>query len=100
MSESWRTSAVQRRLLAVIGSLTVAATGCSGTEALGLGLGKQAVRLQITPGDGSGGTRPDAPIVVRATGGQIKNVTVTSPGEPVDGELSADGTRWQSKWAL
>jgi lipoprotein-anchoring transpeptidase ErfK/SrfK len=94
---------VHRRLLTGVAAgaaLSMTATACSGTRALGLGPSKQAVQLQISPANGTGATRTDNPILVQATGGKIENVTVTGPKGQVDGELTADGTHWQSRWAL
>lgn len=77
--------------------MVAGAAGCSGQQADGV----DAVRLAVSPGNGSGGLPPDSPIDVRATTGKIANVTVsTAKGEPVEGDLNADRTQWKSRWTL
>ncbi|HET6502950.1 MAG TPA: Ig-like domain-containing protein [Amycolatopsis sp.] len=59
-----------------------------------------AAKLAIAPASGGGDIAPDTPITVTATGGQIRNVTVKTAGDPVTGTLSANGTSWRSNGTL
>ncbi len=57
--------------------------------------------LKITPADGAVGVRPDAPVLVSATGGTVSSVVVkTSTGEAVPGVLSEDKTSWKPSAGL
>jgi lipoprotein-anchoring transpeptidase ErfK/SrfK len=81
-------------------TLVLAASGCSGNETLGLH-SKPAVKLAITPVNGTGDVPPDGPIVVKVADGKIQNVTVsTTKGVKVEGQTNPAGTQWQSRWAL
>ena len=55
-----------------------------------------AAEVVITPADGATHVRPDAPILVSAAHGTLKQVTVQAGGKPVQGRMSADRTRWRS----
>ncbi|MEV4259448.1 Ig-like domain-containing protein, partial [Spirillospora sp. NPDC049652] len=59
-----------------------------------------AVRLDVAPEGGGDAVQPDAAIEVAADRGTVENVTVTHKGNPVVGDLSADRTRWKSRWTL
>ncbi|MFB4307906.1 Ig-like domain-containing protein [Actinomadura sp. GTD37] len=87
-----------RRTAAVLvgASVVAGAAACSGG---GESDGANAVRLAVSPTSG-GKLRPDSPIDVRAHGGTIENVTVSAGGGAVEGDLSADRTRWRSRWSL
>jgi lipoprotein-anchoring transpeptidase ErfK/SrfK len=39
-------------------------------------------------------------VVVTASGGKLSNVEVSAQGVKVDGTLTADGSRWESRWPL
>jgi lipoprotein-anchoring transpeptidase ErfK/SrfK len=56
--------------------------------------------VTITPGNGAAGASPAAGIAVTTTGGTLRNVAVSTPGDPVTGSYSADRTSWHSTWAL
>ncbi|HEY7264444.1 MAG TPA: Ig-like domain-containing protein [Trebonia sp.] len=56
--------------------------------------------VRITPGDGEHGADPAKGITVTAAGGTLKNVTVSTGGDPVTGSYSPGRTAWHSKWAL
>ncbi|TNC22344.1 L,D-transpeptidase [Amycolatopsis alkalitolerans] len=61
-----------------------------------------AVSLSIQPAADSTNVSPTTPIVVKAAGGTITDVTVTNAakGTKVNGSLSADKTTWTSSDAL
>ncbi|WP_395959630.1 Ig-like domain-containing protein [Actinomadura sp. 6N118] len=88
-----------RRATAAVIGMTMAA-GVAGCSDGGLTDGRDAVKLSLTPGDGTGSLRPDSSIAVQAQNGTIENVTVTTKGEQVEGGLNTDRTRWQSRWTL
>ncbi|MFG1999866.1 Ig-like domain-containing protein [Spirillospora sp. NPDC048911] len=88
-----------RRATAAMIGMTMAA-GAAGCSDGGLTDGRDAVKLSLTPGDGTGSLRPDSAIAVRAQNGTIENVTVSTKGEAVEGVLSADKSSWQSRWTL
>lgn len=54
-------------------------------------------QLTITPGNGDGKAAPEAGVVVKVAGGTLDQVVVTRKGKPVEGEMSADKTTWQSR---
>ncbi len=56
--------------------------------------------VTITPGNGASGTDPSKGITVTAADGTLRNVTVTTAGDPVTGTYSADRASWHSTWAL
>jgi len=96
-----------RPLLAVavcaVGLLAAACQSAAGTAGGG---GTQApksppanpVQISITPAAGSHNVNPSQGITVTATGGKIRNVTVS--GGDVAGTLNTAGTVWHSNWAL
>jgi lipoprotein-anchoring transpeptidase ErfK/SrfK len=58
---------------------------------------KKAVKLSIAPGDKAVDVAPGAPITVAAVDGKVTQVSLVNPdGAPVAGQLSPDGTTWQS----
>ncbi|HEX2314987.1 MAG TPA: Ig-like domain-containing protein [Thermomonospora sp.] len=81
------------------GAVTVFAAGCSGGGVGALSSAKEAT-VTITPSNGAGAVRPDAPIEVKVADGTLENVTVTGGGVPVAGKLSADRTSWRSSRTL
>ena len=87
-----------RRAAAVLvgASMVAGAAACSGGREQD---DADAVRLTVSPG---GGARPgpENAIAVQAEGGTIENVTVSGADGEVEGELSADKTRWRSRWTL
>jgi lipoprotein-anchoring transpeptidase ErfK/SrfK len=56
--------------------------------------------VTITPGSGASGADPSKGITVTAAGGTLKNVAVSTSGDPVTGTYSADRASWHSTWAL
>ncbi|MEU5989531.1 Ig-like domain-containing protein [Spirillospora sp. NPDC047418] len=86
-----------RRAAAVLvgASVVAGAAACSGGEPDAV----RDVRLAVSPA-GGGKLRPDSTIDVRAHSGTIANVTVSSGGGAVAGDLSADRTQWRSRWSL
>jgi lipoprotein-anchoring transpeptidase ErfK/SrfK len=56
--------------------------------------------VTITPGNGASGADPATGITVTAAGGTLKNVAVSTSGDPVTGTYSADHASWHSTWAL
>lgn len=53
--------------------------------------------IEVTPADEATKVRPDAPVTVKATGGTLGDVVLRSgDGDPVKGEVSADGSTWTS----
>jgi lipoprotein-anchoring transpeptidase ErfK/SrfK len=56
--------------------------------------------VTITPGNGAGRANPSAGITVTAAGGTLKNVAVSTTGNPVAGTYSAGHASWHSTWAL
>jgi lipoprotein-anchoring transpeptidase ErfK/SrfK len=58
---------------------------------------KKPVQLSITPGHQAAGVEPAAPVTIAAVDGKVTQVTlVNEAGEPVAGQLSPDGTTWQT----
>jgi lipoprotein-anchoring transpeptidase ErfK/SrfK len=56
--------------------------------------------VTITPGSGASGADPSKGITVTAAGGTLKNVAVSTSGDPVTGTYSAGHASWHSTWAL
>ncbi|MGH3320952.1 MAG: Ig-like domain-containing protein, partial [Streptosporangiaceae bacterium] len=57
--------------------------------------------ITITPASGAHHVRPDRTVVVRATGGRLDRVTVTSPdGRDLKGLYNSDRTMWISRWTM
>jgi lipoprotein-anchoring transpeptidase ErfK/SrfK len=56
--------------------------------------------VAITPGNGASGADPSQGITVTAAGGTLKNVAVTTAGDPVTGTYSAGHASWHSTWTL
>jgi hypothetical protein len=56
--------------------------------------------VTITPGNGASGANPWPGITVTAAGGTLKNVAVSTAGDPVAGTYSAGRASWHSTWAL
>ena len=58
---------------------------------------KKPVKLTITPGDKAADVVPGGPVTIAAVDGKVTQVTlVNEDGEPVPGQLSPDGTTWQT----
>ncbi|MBA9005180.1 L,D-transpeptidase [Thermomonospora cellulosilytica] len=81
------------------GAVTVFVAGCSGGGVGDLTSAEDAT-VTITPGNGTGSVRPDAPIEVKVAGGTLENVSVTGGDVRIDGRLSADRTSWRSARTL
>ncbi|RAY15923.1 hypothetical protein DPM19_09230 [Actinomadura craniellae] len=74
----------------------VLAAGCSGSGVAGaLGETKDAV-VTITPANGAGQTKPDAPIEVKVADGTLQDVKVQGTGVAVTGQMGAGNTTWKS----
>src|SRR6185437_5107738 len=56
--------------------------------------------VTITPGKSAHGADPAQGITVTAAGGTLRNVAVTTAGDPVTGTYGADHASWHSTWAL
>jgi lipoprotein-anchoring transpeptidase ErfK/SrfK len=56
--------------------------------------------VTITPGSGASGADPSKGIAVSAADGTLKNVTVTTAGDPVTGTYAAGRKSWHSVYAL
>ncbi|RAY13129.1 hypothetical protein DPM19_21805 [Actinomadura craniellae] len=78
----------------------VLAAGCTGGPGSKEEAAKHPLKLTVTPAHAAGGVRPDSPIEVRAVDGTIQNVIVRTGNKVVDGMMSADRTRWRSRWTL
>lgn len=94
---------------AVSVSLATAATACGdgGDDATTAANGHSispsvsAATVTISPADDTDHARPDHPIVVRAAGGKLTSVKVSSKdGHDVTGTYNAAKTVWKSKWTL
>lgn len=53
--------------------------------------------VAIVPADRSGNVPTGQTVLVTARGGTLRDVTVTGPSGGLEGELSADRTKWRSK---
>ena len=63
--------------------------------------GTSAAEISIEPGRNARRVRPDAPVVVRVTGGRLTEVRVSDrSGRSVLGGASDDGTLWESSAGL
>ncbi|HCU93815.1 MAG TPA: hypothetical protein DHU96_14255 [Actinobacteria bacterium] len=102
----WGTVATGRRArlsltaMAVILSLSAAACSATAVAARGAGPAASALRLFISPTDGSANVSPGCGITVTASHGRVRRVTVTTSGSAVPGTLGAGGTVWHSTWPL
>ncbi len=56
--------------------------------------------VTITPASGVAAADPSTGITVTAAGGTLRNVAVSTQGDPVTGSYSAGRTSWHSTWAL
>lgn len=94
-----------RRRVRSAGAVTIGVTLTLGGAACTGGSSSDAearppAKLSVTPANAAGKVRPDSSIVVKAVDGTIQNVTVTTKGNPVEGQLGADKTEWRSRWRL
>ncbi|SEG83969.1 Lipoprotein-anchoring transpeptidase ErfK/SrfK [Thermomonospora echinospora] len=80
------------------GAVTVFVSGCSG-GAGALSSAKEAT-VTITPANGTGAVKPDAPIEVKVADGTLEDVSVTGGAVPITGKLSGDRTGWKSARTL
>jgi lipoprotein-anchoring transpeptidase ErfK/SrfK len=78
-----------------LAAASVLAAGCSGGVGGAFTEAKPAA-VTITPANGAGGAKPDAPIEVKVAGGTLENVTVRGGGVEVGGRLAADKRSWKS----
>ena len=56
--------------------------------------------VTITPAAGTAKADPSKGITVTVSGGTLKNVSVSTSGDPVSGTYSAGNTAWHSTWTL
>jgi lipoprotein-anchoring transpeptidase ErfK/SrfK len=99
-----------RRPIAAGGLLTatlLVTTACtdsstvSSAAAGGSGATKPAnAQVSITPSNGSAKVRPERGVLVKAAGGTLNTVRVTSGGKTVPGDFNAARTEWRSTWPL
>jgi lipoprotein-anchoring transpeptidase ErfK/SrfK len=57
-------------------------------------------KVSITPANGAAGSRPELPIVVKATTGKLGNVSVQGAGVRVSGAFDRTHRQWQSSRTL
>ena len=99
----WRSWALLAALasmpLTACGTLTGSdgATASASPDSVAAPLPGSAAQLSVTPAAGAADVRPDTPIQVSVTDGSLSRVSaVLADGTPVDGQLSADGSTWNS----
>lgn len=98
-------SGLRALVITTTGVAVIISAGCGGGGSSAGGNANKkgeaaAARVVITPANGTAGVRPDDPVVVRATGGRLADVVLTSGGKRVLGEYNKDRTQWQSRWTL
>ncbi len=93
--------------LAVTLAIGLAIAGCAGSQRPAAGGPPAAggrppavASLSISPADGSRDVRTSAAVTVVPAHARVTGITVTSAGAPVEGDVSAGGTVWRSRWAL
>ena len=107
---------MRRHHLALVGALVLALVpGCSAlgpaTSAQGAGAkavaasgaapAQPAASIAVSPQDGTTKVRPDNPVTVTASGGTLRQVTVTDDeGASIEGDLAADQASWTSSGPL
>lgn len=78
----------------VAGAATVLLTaGCGG---IGLPAAAPA-KVSISPANGAAASRPESPIVVKATRGTLGKVTVRGAGVPISGKFDKKHKQWTSR---
>lgn len=100
---AWSTSRRRAPWLAAAAVLPlVLAAGCGKDKAATIAsVQTERAQVVITPQSGATGVRPDLPIRVQVTRGEIRSVTVRGGhGPQPEGTLSADRSAWQSLWTL
>ncbi|HEY9244228.1 MAG TPA: Ig-like domain-containing protein [Streptosporangiaceae bacterium] len=95
--------------LSAAGCLVVAACSSGGSPTpAGQPSGKSSAHavtaasaaLSVTPANGAHNANPAKGVVVKASEGTIKSVTVTAGHDPVSGSLNKAQTVWRSTWSL
>lgn len=81
-------------------TLVLMGAACSGGKTRKAGDTGSQAKVAITPAGSVAKIRPDSAIIVQAGGGTIQDVTITTTGTKVQGDGSADGSRWRSRWTL
>jgi lipoprotein-anchoring transpeptidase ErfK/SrfK len=81
-------------------TLVLAAAACSWGDSRKHRDTGPLAKVIITPWNGAGKVRPDGPISVQVLNGTLQDVTVTTKGTKVQGDQSAGGTQWRSRWTL
>jgi lipoprotein-anchoring transpeptidase ErfK/SrfK len=86
--------------VAATGAVALLAAACAGLPGVAAKPPGPAVRLAITPGNGSANADPGQGVTVTAANGRIRTVAVTGGPGQVSGSLDKAGTAWRSTWAL
>jgi lipoprotein-anchoring transpeptidase ErfK/SrfK len=87
--------------VSVAGAASVAITACQGATGPAAPRPSQAAAtLSISPVDGSRDVRTGAAVTVIPAHATVTGIAVTSGGRPVEGQVSAGGTVWHSRWTL
>jgi lipoprotein-anchoring transpeptidase ErfK/SrfK len=84
------------RGVAAVAAAAVVTAGCG----IGGGGSAPAAKVSITPVNGTAAGRPELPIVVKATTGQLATVSVQGGGAPVAGAYDGAHRQWTSSRAL
>ena len=87
---------MRKAVLAAIAAVAIAASGCQPELTVTTVPAPSEPSVQITASPAQPGVQPRTPIVVRADGGRLHDVTVTGPTGAVAGVLDSSGTRWTS----
>ncbi|MFB4311508.1 Ig-like domain-containing protein [Actinomadura sp. GTD37] len=87
-------------VLAGGGAVAVLATGCSIGGAGKLASGGSDTTVTITPANGTAQVKPDGAIEVKATGGELQDVTVQGEGAAVTGKFGDGRKMWRSARTL
>lgn len=90
--------ALRQAMVGATGMAVFLSAGCGVT---GLVAPAHAAKLAITPANNATGSRPEQPVVVKADGGRLTNVTVKGgDGRPVAGSYDKGKSQWTSSRAL
>src|SRR5918999_965297 len=91
---------VAAALAGVVLLLTAACSGGDDRAQSGAKAEPSAPQVVITPKNGTGKAKPEKGITVKVSNGALTAVSVVAKGARVPGVLSADKTRWRSRWTL
>ncbi|MCW2945536.1 MAG: ErfK/YbiS/YcfS/YnhG family protein [Actinoallomurus sp.] len=87
---------IRRVVIGAAGAAVLLSAGCG---AVGGGSSSGAT-VSITPANGAADSRPEQPIVVKATKGRLGNVSVQGDGKQVAGGFDQGHLQWKSSWTL